>query len=71
MYLYDYEKRSRVLIADDVTDICAMSDSYENTFVHGAHKVNQLSAANAIVYRVDNEYIYYNIELYVYIIHCA
>ncbi|MDD5828252.1 MAG: hypothetical protein PUD10_03690 [Lachnospira sp.] len=62
LYLYDYEKRSRVLIADDVTDICAMSDSYENTFVHGAHKVNQLSAANAIVYRVDNEYIYYNIE---------
>lgn len=63
LYLYDYEKRSRVLIADDVTDICAMSDSYENTFVHGAHKVNQLSAANAIVYRVDNEYIYYNIEM--------
>lgn len=62
LYLYDYEKRSRVLIADDVTDICAMSDFYENTFVHGAHKVNQLSAANAIVYRVDNEYIYYNIE---------
>lgn len=62
LYLYDYEKRSRVLIADDVTDVCAMSDSYENTFVHGAHKVNQLSAANAIVYRVDNEYIYYNIE---------
>ncbi len=62
LYLYDYEKKSRVLIADDVTDVCAMSDSYENTFVHGAHKVNQLSAANAIVYRVDNEYIYYNIE---------